>query len=770
MKFGNKILNKSVPEWKLHNIDYEKLKRAIKQATVAAGAAQDAANLERCTQLFREQFTAVNVFTALKVKEISARLVAIERSIINFKKRGPATGAPQTTAGGDLRARQLKLIARRLDECSTELQRLSRFLILQKIALGKLFKKFVKHYPGGATRARAYVAAVRAVPELTEGYEGISFTRVDLDPYLLEVSLIVNVLQDVEAAGSAPARRASGRLDSSLAFDTRFWGDFSLLQRLLVSSENVEEFKFMILNHGFHMVDDEIISTSRGIRDTPESLKTVDARSIRSARSFKVLQPAQPRLSLMLLAGQDGPVFLRDDAANQHPDLVVVADDDDTHCVVMCHVGGLRGHLETGDLAWRGEPVEREPGEHHSMAKLAIEWIQSRRLQPVEPRINFKRTRFICVEESSTYLIALDEDITVGNERTLPHALVEIRKSPAPLGSEATDAKLVELCEAMIENKTQAYPLSSNLTLWRLCFALRESKILQADLFDIVLKEEYDLENERPTSEDFFLLGRSSILKVCSETFLSSFEPQDVSKRQSAIHITPKEQQAVEKPRVRYWNEFDDDPEFYNDTGFYVDNSHVDDSGNDWNGTSDYGFIVFNKRFIDTTYRMCQNIRGWFGAKDDVSAPILAGENYGAMGRSDSSGSVNSANSLDDMEAYLVNEADESGAVYEYRHDQVITFMYMSSLFAACVTSGISFGVILALFHVKDVEDDLEIADLLIVIISLSLVVSLVLICSSLLLLFSRYKLAPVWHYVSCFILFLLVVLTVCYGFTEVFF
>lgn len=816
MKFGNKILAKSVPEWKLNNIDYEKLKKAIKRATTKSGDGSDGENLEQCTQLFRDQFNHVNVFTSLKVKEISSRLVGIETSIINYKKRFPQSEG-KDVRNKKLQSRQLKIVGSHLDNCSSELQRLSRYLILQKIALGKLFKKFVKHYPVGAAEAQAYIQKIRDLPEVTAGYDGISFTSVDLDPYLLEISLIVNILNDFQLKLSndksynedediiSPSKK---KVDSSLAFDRAVLANASL-QKFLVSTENIEEFKFMILNHGFHMLDDEIISTSKGIRDTAESIPSMDAKSIKSARSFMALQQAitcqqahhpvetptsnlhgqdsaaknqpsasplhrsQPHLSLSILDNKSQPAFLEDNNVNQHPNLIMVSDDDDSHCILMCHVGGLRDHLETTDFGFAelkklmsGEPIHEESStmQNSVMSKSAIEWVQSRHLRPVGPRIDFKRSRFICNEENSIYLLSLDEGVTTGSGSTVPHTFVQLTKLPATTASANKDKKLTELCDALIENKTQSYPLSPHITLWKICFELYRSHNLQADLFKFLLKDEYDIEDAALNSEEFFLLGRDSTLKMCSEKLISGFESEGNNRRQSVIRAKPKVQQAIEKPRVRYWNEFDDDPEFH-DTGFYINDNNGSQTDEERNPDFDSGFILFNKHFITSAYILCQRIKGLFGLQDR-RALLGHVNNYGSIS------SASTTNSFDEMQAYLTatDECGDSDSVYEYKHDQVITFMYLSSLFTGCVTAGISLGIVLALFHKEGSQADLEVADLLVAMIAISLVISLVLICISLLLLFSRFNLAPAWHYITCFILFLVVIFTVCYGFTEIFF
>lgn len=834
MKFGNQILSKSVPEWKLHNIDYNALKKAIKKATTVSENGKDEANLNKCTILFEEQFHSINLFVSLKVKEISSRLVSIETSIINYKKRAQS----KSSSSKKFQSRQLKIISSHVDSCSSELQRLSRYLILQKIALRKLFKKFVKHYPQGTAKAQSYIQNMGSSSALSSGYEGISFVKVDLDPYLLEISLIVDVLNDLQVTLSndapgkeippaiSPSPTLKNHIDSSLSFDSMFLSKYSKLQSFLLSSENIEEFKFMILNQGFHLVDDEIISTSREIRDNTENISSMDAKSIRSVKSFvglqniishqlqppesqqsvlsqrnhimkrepssSSLQLTQSRLSLTILDSNPTPAFSNNESVNQHPNLIIVSDSDIKHCVLMCHVGGLRDHLETSNIPYEDVRnfLTKENVDMHSLPrtftpidKLAIEWLRSRHLKPIEPKIDFKRTRFICSSNDISYLIALDEDITIGNATTLPHAIVEVKRF-TDFGNRNNSGnnkkslegnKLTDLCEALIESKFQCYPIPANNTIWRLCFELHQSNDLQADLFAIILIDEFEIEEgDSLSNEEFFLLGKDAILQMCSENFKSKTN-LEVNKR---LSIKPKEHTSpdVEQPRVRYWNEFDDDPEFFADgNGFCTDeNLEGQDHGEYRDPNADYGFILFNRAFIDSTFQMCQYMRSCLGLKSTDIPPITSHSrrSYGSIVSSGSATTTPSVNSSDDCQEYLSYQGEnmDSDSIYEYRHDQVLTFMYLSSLLIACVTSGVSSGIVLALFHREETDTDLEIANTLIAMICLSLIISLMLICVSLLLLFSRFKLAPAWHYISSLFLFLIVICTVSYGLIEIFF
>lgn len=161
-------------------------------------------------------------------------------------------------------------------------------------------------------------------------------------------------------------------IDSSLEFDTALIDKAENLGRFLLLSEDIEGLKFMLLNIGFGIIDDSIISTSKEILDTTDNINSAGNKSIRSAKSFNDLQhtlslskqknilPSAVQsnekyvsISILDTVGNEGsPLLLTDDNINQHPNMIVSSTAEDT-CIVMCHVGGLRNHVVTNDLLLR---------------------------------------------------------------------------------------------------------------------------------------------------------------------------------------------------------------------------------------------------------------------------------------------------------------------------------------------------------------------------------------------------------------------------------
>lgn len=824
MKFGSQIHDRSVPEWRLNNIDYKHLKEVVKKATTLRPDKEPAASLEEDKELqglyraFQTQCRSVNAFTSLKIKETSTRLVSVESSILRLQQRADLPSQK--------RKRQLALIGSHLDHCNMELLRICRFLILQKIALRKLLKKFLKYYPYGKETAEQFVKRLKSSPELTEGEDGISFVKVDLDPYLLEVSLVVDVLQELEqgetgsskglvregSSGETPGKfrgvdfsSKSIPTDTDLTFDSAFLGKATRLQSFLVSGEDVSQVKFLLLQMGFHVVDDDmLIASKKSVKNSsPANLNNLaSSQGPRAVKSFHDLQvaldqhqnAASPRISdikssqnidITLLDSDPMPIILANETANQHPTMIVTGFKA-SKCIIMCHVGGLRNHIVSDNVpvgtlsnALPGKELEDTSSSEadttalSSIRNACLEWIRSHDMKPVGPLISTKRTRFtknVEKGESQTYLVCIDEDIALDRKHKVPYAFVEIRRLPSgpdtSQGKDQDEEVVTGLIEKLLETKSSTFPLRKDQTLWKLLYLAHSAQDIEAALIETVNPSLTHFSNEALFEAGSKELSDVAAAKRRKSGTISSHRKRDVLRKDKSS--SPDSQL---KPRIRYWNEFDDGDEAYD--GYQSFGSNDEES--QVRGSVDNGFIVFNKNFINTMYSFSERFKDFisFSGRSSERRPLLADSLRGPSLNSvtTSSTSYTGVSAERDYDRYLdfTKQQTDSDSLYETKHDLVITFFYLSSLLISCITSGISLGIVASIF--RELNDDILLGPGpgLVTIIIVTLLMSLLLSCTSLLLLFSRFQMAPWWHYVGCFLIFLVVACTVCYGLIEIF-
>lgn len=129
MKFGSNLSQLSIPEWRNYNLDYNLLKKTIKQVTDA-----DETNLSALNHVFIENFNYINLFIKVKFDELFAKLKYLQN------------GFDQISSDSENYLYKLDVVNYQIYQVSLEINKLSKFIIIQKIATRKIFKKFNKHY------------------------------------------------------------------------------------------------------------------------------------------------------------------------------------------------------------------------------------------------------------------------------------------------------------------------------------------------------------------------------------------------------------------------------------------------------------------------------------------------------------------------------------------------------------------------------------------------------------------------------------------------
>ncbi|KAL1887365.1 hypothetical protein Sste5346_010275 [Sporothrix stenoceras] len=201
MKFGRQLESESVPEWSVHNIDYNTLKEFIKvhttrhQASAITIPGQKDTALQRFESEFYDelcrQHDRVGLFVATKADEINRRQQHLSDQIHRLLLRG--TTARGTTALK--RQRRFAKYERVTLELQDEIKDLSRFVNAQVVAFRKILKKYKKWTGSGALTFR-FRDNVLSDPK--------SFTRRDFSQLEGHCDDLLNILRASTPLSSSP--------------------------------------------------------------------------------------------------------------------------------------------------------------------------------------------------------------------------------------------------------------------------------------------------------------------------------------------------------------------------------------------------------------------------------------------------------------------------------------------------------------------------------------------------------------------------------------
>lgn len=202
MKFGQLLESESVPEWSLHNIDYNTLKEFIKvnttrhQASAITIPGQKDSSLGRFENDFYDelcrQHDRVGLFVATKADEINLRTQHLSDQIHRLLLRGTTSTRSATTLK---RQRRYAKYERATLQLQDEIKDLSRFVNAQNVAFRKILKKY-KKWTGSASLTIRFRDNFLCDPK--------SFTRRDFAYLESHCEDLLHVLRATTPIGSLP--------------------------------------------------------------------------------------------------------------------------------------------------------------------------------------------------------------------------------------------------------------------------------------------------------------------------------------------------------------------------------------------------------------------------------------------------------------------------------------------------------------------------------------------------------------------------------------
>lgn len=194
MKYGSELSQRSVPEWKSHNLDYDEIKNIIKRATT--DDAKDPTTEQHVLDALKNEFEHISLFVRSKTGEIDRRIIHCQKTIDHIAEDDRVKEETYAAQGKSYahhlnsKRRQTRLYKLRteINRVTVEVQNLARFIGVQRTGFRKLLKKYAK-WSGKQTLHQSFT------PVLDNMY---SFTQQDFTPVFLELSFIFETLRQAK--------------------------------------------------------------------------------------------------------------------------------------------------------------------------------------------------------------------------------------------------------------------------------------------------------------------------------------------------------------------------------------------------------------------------------------------------------------------------------------------------------------------------------------------------------------------------------------------
>jgi SPX domain protein involved in polyphosphate accumulation len=762
MKFGAQLRNKSVPEWRSYNIDYNDLKQRIRITTELPN---DDKRVEALYLAFIEEIDHVNMFLGSKLGEVKRRMQYVESAMDRADDSGTIDLESETN----------------LKRLSADLQKLSRFIVIQKTGLRKLLKKYTKYSKDGGELNMRINKYMIETPD--------SFIHVDLVGLYLELALLYDLIREKQdriqsqALKFASPQRRMSRVDPVVDLNVNEKFDFESIRKgntkmtYLVHYDNLVELKLFLLSN-FYFVDEAVQHERRSFQQQKQksALSLREALKSRgSAEDFTRKPPAETtddlrsqdiyrsnsiyinntdelsNLGTTTTVFLDDPKHLHSIQTNGDPGMLVFDDHHKSRKILISAIGGIRKTsnvlLEndsfTDDLLEAinaGESYEAFVARHSnffssldSLEKISIEWLFSRQIKPIvkvsslkarfKPSRSDERTKLESWITLTSNIKLSSEDLatpawTHTNESSFedcPYAVLEVRfNSPVNRETELTDP-LQKLLDSHL-----IFKVDESLSM--LTYHLYLSNALGftpewAQLFD---DDAVDIRKNPPKSR------RAKSNKVSLS---------DISTKHNSI--------SGESSQFKYWNEFDNGSDTEQGNGFFID---IDSDGD----------TLFPTSGVEYLFKITGKMKSFLHDKasfifNNGNQPKLLDHSDPLYGSTDHS----EAESLDDS-------ASRSKAT----HDAFLVFLALSSAVISLVLVSVSLGITASLLGYSDVEVSPLVVGTLVCAMLVSLFFSVVSLCF---LMMSDSENRNVWQTGFVWTVFITVTVLIMYGIVAAF-
>jgi SPX domain protein involved in polyphosphate accumulation len=221
MKFGETLYQRSIPQWAPYNVDYNSLKRLIKQRTTETASGpvsipgQGPSHAvwkpldDELFPILKHEHDRAALFIRSKLGEINRRLAHVERQ---------AQLAGQKTAPPSMRpiqqTRKYQRLVEELDSIGNDIEALSRFASAQRLAFRKILKKYRKWTGSPGLHIRMNNEVLGHVPKDDDQVLGRSRNALnpDMSQYLLRLNVASTQVQSiVDQQRSIQNSRSSSR-------------------------------------------------------------------------------------------------------------------------------------------------------------------------------------------------------------------------------------------------------------------------------------------------------------------------------------------------------------------------------------------------------------------------------------------------------------------------------------------------------------------------------------------------------------------------------